>query len=184
MEFEVTATYLINRYYDQFQREYNNIFSDWYKDNGFEDLDEEMGTGPEDPEECLLLEFDDDFPFTSEPDNREAAICKLLWKIYENPDCDFRSETNDYKPLQVLKDHFQVKSILKGCSSKHEKQLNTVYDGEMKHDGNLNHLLAVSEKLQVLFDLFMIRNSNTLHSDIYVVLFIDFILRFLSELPM
>eukprot|EP01084_Bolivina_argentea_P008166 15267_1 len=44
---------------------------------------DELQAGPDD---CVILDFDEDFPFEIEPENRNELIYKIIKKCYENPE--------------------------------------------------------------------------------------------------
>eukprot|EP01084_Bolivina_argentea_P075345 136589_1 len=103
------------RYYNLMGSEYANQFSEYCEENGFDDLAEEMGV---DPLDCMLVDFDEDVPFKVAPwydgdvqcVNKTKAIFELLLIIYYNPDCDFQQYDNEFIPLQINEEDFNIKA--------------------------------------------------------------------------
>ena len=133
--------------------EYDNQFSEYCDENGFDDLSEEMGAGYED---CLLVDFDEDIPFKREPQNTEKAIFELLMKIYNNPDCDFLEYDNELVPFQIDKDDFKIsQNDIRRVRQIYSAQLVTIFNGEMQDDQNILKILAISEKRNVPYLLYL-----------------------------
>eukprot|EP01084_Bolivina_argentea_P275904 470623_1 len=76
------------RYYKSLGQPYDKLFAGYCEDNGLEDdtLDEELEV---DPSDCLLIDFDENFPFAKAPKDRGQAIFDMIRKCKENPDITF-----------------------------------------------------------------------------------------------
>eukprot|EP01084_Bolivina_argentea_P263601 446220_1 len=63
----------LRSYYKMFNKSYDNLFREYCDENGLEDdtLQEELQQSPLD---CLLVDFDDDFPFKKPPINYEEKL--------------------------------------------------------------------------------------------------------------
>eukprot|EP01083_Nonionella_stella_P109602 319786_1 len=96
-----TTCAAIARYYKSLGHSYDNIFSEFCADNAFDDDDvlrDEMDIGAD---YCLLVEFDDNFPFKKEPKDDEAKlhfIFDLITKCMANPQISF---DHDYEQSYV-----------------------------------------------------------------------------------
>eukprot|EP01084_Bolivina_argentea_P264918 448914_1 len=158
----------LRRYYKWMGKEYENQFSEYCEENGFEDLDEEMGTGTCHRDfayrDCMLTDFDENVPFKHQPKNKTKAIFDLLSIIYENTDCDVIDFENHFTThdtiLQITADDFKIsKDELKQVRSIHCKQLKMFSETELKDDQTILKLLAIGEKHKksyflYLFDMF------------------------------
>eukprot|EP01084_Bolivina_argentea_P106124 190013_1 len=101
-------------------------------------------------EDCMVLDFDDDIPFKTEPENKLEAIFDLLLKIYHNPNCDFQDEDNEFQPLKVTADDLNITgSDIQNVRTIHGKQLISIWNGDMQRDKNILAVLAIAQKLDV-----------------------------------
>eukprot|EP01084_Bolivina_argentea_P027363 50882_1 len=82
------------KYYSSKYIEYTDFFSEFCYENGIEDDDalEEELLADQDPADCILVDFDDHFPFDVEPKNdteKQMILFRLITKYYEeDPDED------------------------------------------------------------------------------------------------
>eukprot|EP01083_Nonionella_stella_P076458 208352_1 len=79
----------IGRYYAALGRPYDNLFSSYCEEMGLDEDDEHVIDEMVNPfDECLLVEFDEDFPL---PNNRTKIefIYLLIKKCMSNPDITF-----------------------------------------------------------------------------------------------
>eukprot|EP01083_Nonionella_stella_P076459 208353_1 len=82
----------IGRYYAALGRPYNSLFSEYCEECGIEEDDVFQEEMDESFEDCLLVEFDEDFPFAREPHDdrtRIEFIYLLIKKCMSNPDITF-----------------------------------------------------------------------------------------------
>eukprot|EP01083_Nonionella_stella_P129184 391804_1 len=77
----------IGRYYKSIDKEYNYQFMTYCEENGMEDEDDMRDEMENSPEDCMLIEFDEDFPFENE--DRAEFIHKLIKMCMENPQVKF-----------------------------------------------------------------------------------------------
>ena len=88
----------LSRYYTALNQPYDNQFETYCDDNGVEVyiLSEELGTDGEVlPDESLLVDFDDNFPFHSTPSNTTKQIHSILKYCYQYPQCQFLFEVKE-----------------------------------------------------------------------------------------
>eukprot|EP01083_Nonionella_stella_P296020 1005766_1 len=78
----------LKKYYKSLGKEYDKLFSNYCDDNGFDEdaLEEELQV---DPSDCLLVDFDDNFPFKKQPTDKVRFIFDLILKIKNNPGISF-----------------------------------------------------------------------------------------------
>ncbi len=78
----------LSRYYQSLGKQYDKIFSNWCDDNGMDDetVSEELTVQPAD---CLLVDFDDNFPFQKPPTDKAQAIFDIIRKCKDNPNISF-----------------------------------------------------------------------------------------------
>ena len=80
--------YHLKHYYQSLNKEYDNLFIEYCEDNGYEveDVEEEINDESA-PDDSVLIEFDDDFPFKTVPNDdnqREKIIFDILLKASKN----------------------------------------------------------------------------------------------------
>eukprot|EP01084_Bolivina_argentea_P292504 502867_1 len=97
----------IGRYYLSLDKEYNGQFSSFCDENALDDdtLQEELQQTPED---CLLVDFDEEFPFEKPLDENDQAkiIFDLIVKCWEDPQCKFIPKNMDISTM-ITKGLFQ-----------------------------------------------------------------------------
>eukprot|EP01083_Nonionella_stella_P165145 548708_1 len=79
----------IGRYYKSIDKEYNYQFMTYCEENGMEDEDDMRDEMENSPEDCMLIEFDEDFPFENQSEDRADFIHKLIKMCMENPQVKF-----------------------------------------------------------------------------------------------
>eukprot|EP01083_Nonionella_stella_P101282 286925_1 len=135
----------VGRYYKSLGRPYNNEFAIFCAEIGMQDVDALNEELEEDPEDCALIEFDDNFPFKKEPkydEERSQLIFELVKKIIEHPDITFASEEVDLPTFNrsfftvAPKDEDKAKERLK-------IELSTLYDAGMENDQGFIRWMAV-----------------------------------------
>eukprot|EP01084_Bolivina_argentea_P080312 145510_1 len=88
----------LGRYYTSLHCEYNDEFSAWCTINGFYDDDVREELEVQDVNECMLLDFDQEFPFEREPKSnkvKQILIFEILTKCYNNPQIIFEPKQNN-----------------------------------------------------------------------------------------
>eukprot|EP01084_Bolivina_argentea_P247021 413306_1 len=113
----------LKRYYNSMGVEYVNQFSTYAEENGYEydDVVEEITYhyGQND-NMCMILDFDENIPLKQEFKNindRENEIFNLLFKIYNDPDYDFK---RPYNINQISIDRIgDIQKKLEGKKSKY-----------------------------------------------------------------
>eukprot|EP01084_Bolivina_argentea_P000220 419_1 len=81
----------LQKYYESLQIPYNSLFADYCNANALDDdlVAEEFDAGADD---CILVDFDENFPFPKPPKNeadRNKKIFDLIKKGYQNPALSF-----------------------------------------------------------------------------------------------
>eukprot|EP01083_Nonionella_stella_P026432 72758_1 len=153
----------IGRYYASLDKEYDALFSTYCEDNGFneeEDLLDEMDNTPDD---CMLTEFDYDFPFRNQPDNdkeREQLIHTLITICVRNPDVRFSSEyipdfnTIDTESFEPNKDDLNIVRAI------YKKQCPALYKNQWDGDEGFLTILAVGRKYNFDYLLHLVDDFN------------------------
>ena len=76
------------KYYAMLGVEYDDLFKEYCKEHGFDDLEHEL----HDIDGCLVWEFDDEFPFgnpqPANDDDKKRRILDIIWQCH-NPDVIF-----------------------------------------------------------------------------------------------
>eukprot|EP01084_Bolivina_argentea_P030301 56180_1 len=97
----------LQRYYKQFNANYiddngYHKFSGYCNDNGFDDdvVIEELKM---DPGDCMIVDFDEDFPFPKDkkPYNRSKAIFDIIMRCYQ-----FENAYSGQPQIRILKEYF------------------------------------------------------------------------------
>eukprot|EP01084_Bolivina_argentea_P078948 143276_1 len=85
----------LGRYYKSLHKKYDHLFLNYCDDNGLDDeaLDEEFEQNPDD---SMLVDFDEDFPFKNQPQNVPKTIFDILLKCRYNPDISFESKLPEF----------------------------------------------------------------------------------------
>eukprot|EP01084_Bolivina_argentea_P173224 300033_1 len=78
----------LSRYYKSLGKPYDKLFSTYCEDNGLDEetIEEELKQQPED---CLLVDFDENCPFEKEPKDKVQAIFDIIRKCKNNPNITF-----------------------------------------------------------------------------------------------
>eukprot|EP01084_Bolivina_argentea_P058377 106623_1 len=79
---------VLERYYKTLKKEYDHLFLNYCDENGLDEeaLNDEFEQNPDD---SILIDFDEDFPFIKQPTNIPEAIFDILLKCRYNPDISF-----------------------------------------------------------------------------------------------
>eukprot|EP01083_Nonionella_stella_P097048 272811_1 len=135
------------RYYKRLNKPYNNIFLDYCDNGGFADdcIDDEL---EEEPADCMLAQFDADFPFKQPIDDAEqkkAQIMEIIKKCYNEPDA-FTSDNTASVP-RIDATFFSLSKLQKKNSAKLlEEQSDVLYNGGMKTEQTILDIIAIGHK--------------------------------------
>mmetsp|Transcript_65391 Transcript_65391/g.104119 ORF Transcript_65391/g.104119 Transcript_65391/m.104119 type:complete len:552 (+) Transcript_65391:40-1695(+) len=153
---------------DRYNKDGDGLFKDWCEENGMDDeqLQEEFETLQQESNDCLLLDFDDDFPLQPnqqhlQDDDRRAAIAKIMLD-WENIGQQLPTLTQKDFDSVTADEMQQIINVYKTVCP-------AIYNQGMKVDQSLLMMLAVQyrikfEILQYLVDsynLYRIRGNNT-----------------------
>eukprot|EP00484_Ammonia_sp_Unknown_P013956 CAMPEP_0197076374 /NCGR_PEP_ID=MMETSP1384-20130603/212084_1 /TAXON_ID=29189 /ORGANISM="Ammonia sp." /LENGTH=559 /DNA_ID=CAMNT_0042515227 /DNA_START=28 /DNA_END=1707 /DNA_ORIENTATION=+ len=153
---------------DRYNKDGDGLFKDWCEENGMDDeqLQEEFETLQQESNDCLLLDFDDDFPLQPnqqhlQDDDRRAAIAKIMLN-WENIGQQLPTLTQKDFDSVTADEMQQIINVYKTVCP-------AIYNQGMKVDQSLLMMLAVQyrikfEILQYLVDsynLYRIRGNNT-----------------------
>eukprot|EP01083_Nonionella_stella_P046149 123562_1 len=146
----------LQRYYQLMGVEYDNQFTTYCEDNGFDDMNYEL-ISVDNASDCMLIEFDTAVPFKIKPSDHTQAIYDLLVKICQDPDCDLTTETNAFHALQVTASDWKItRDDLKNIKAIHEAQLTTIWNGDIQKDKNVLALLAISHKIHAPYFTYLV----------------------------
>eukprot|EP01084_Bolivina_argentea_P011002 20551_1 len=132
----------LSRYYKSLGKPYDKLFSTYCEDNGLDEetIEEELKQQPED---CLLVDFDDDFPFEKEPKDRARAIFDMIIKCNNHPKITFDV------PSPILdQDSFTLEEkTIDEIKETYEKQCPVLWNtGRISTDGAFIRILGVGKK--------------------------------------
>eukprot|EP01084_Bolivina_argentea_P024205 45137_1 len=137
---EVTSNNL-RKYYESLNRNYDNLFTVFCEDNGIDD-DGLLNELNEQPDQSILIDFDQDFPFAHvPPTEKQRDILKIIKHCYQNEKITItqlpKFDDNFFNIADTDKD--KMKEILK-------RQCPKLCDKGMENDDNLLCLLAIGHK--------------------------------------
>eukprot|EP01084_Bolivina_argentea_P131320 231809_1 len=78
----------LSGYYQSLNEDYDELFQNYCEENGF-DTDAVLEDLDKDPVNSLLVDFDDNFPFITDPESREKTIFEVILKCKNNPKIRF-----------------------------------------------------------------------------------------------
>eukprot|EP01083_Nonionella_stella_P046150 123563_1 len=150
----------LRRYYQFMGAKYNDQFTIYCEDNGFDDMNYEL-LSIDNATDCMMIDFDTDIPFRREPSDKIKAVYDLLVKICHDPECDFTEEDNEVKPLQVKLSDWKIKKDdIAHIKALHDDQLtkeNTaIWKADFRKDKNILALLAMSHNLNAPFLMYVV----------------------------
>eukprot|EP01084_Bolivina_argentea_P079569 144318_1 len=124
-------------------------FKQYCVENGFEDdgLEEEMDQ--EDAEDCMFVEFDDNFPFKTQPSDekeQKTIILSIIKKCYNGESLD---ENADF--ITHAKDWNIPSNELKSTMQSYAKQCPQICNSEMGKDTNFITILSIGDKFDAPF---------------------------------
>eukprot|EP01084_Bolivina_argentea_P081845 148193_1 len=129
----------LSRYYKSLDKPYDKLFSTYCEDNGLDDVAEELKQPPED---CLLVDFDENFPFEKEPRNKARAIFDMIRKCTNRPNITFDV------PSPILdQDSFRLEEkTIDEIKITYKKQCPVLWNSGMSTDSGFLQILAVARK--------------------------------------
>eukprot|EP01084_Bolivina_argentea_P081844 148191_1 len=129
----------LSRYYKSLDKPYDKLFSTYCEDNGLDDVAEELKQPPED---CLLVDFDENFPFEKEPRNKARAIFDMIRKCTNRPNITFDV------PSPILdQDSFRLEEkTIDEIKITYKKQCPVLWNSGMSTDGGFIQILGVGKK--------------------------------------
>eukprot|EP01083_Nonionella_stella_P102604 291972_1 len=146
-------------------------FSRFCANEGFEDDDIETELDVEDPADCLLTEFDDDFPMKTpitDEAERNVFIYGILFKYKEYVPLDASKEStsprtviHNYNSLVVSHSFFDISDInMSELKSIYKEQCVSLWDKGLRKEKNLFKVIALGHKhkipyLSYLVDVYM-----------------------------
>eukprot|EP01083_Nonionella_stella_P152194 487483_1 len=144
---EVTCA-AIGRYYKYLNKDYEDLFSAYCEENGLEDddsLQEEIENAAND---CLLIDFDDDFPFKDQPSDdqaRQTFIYNLIKSCIANSDIKFGSKIPLFTTVGAELFDLQ-KYNLNSINTLYKEQCPALYNEKWENDAGFLTILAVGRK--------------------------------------
>eukprot|EP01083_Nonionella_stella_P047177 126293_1 len=142
----------IGRYYASLNKEYDNLFSEYCDLNGVEDMDELREHLEDAPQECLLIDFDENFPFKVEPAGptaRAEFIHGLIQRCIDNPDIQFGSNARIPDFYTFGSKLFQLdRKSLDSIAAIYEAQCPAFYEHNWTQDNAFINILAIGKKYQ------------------------------------
>eukprot|EP01084_Bolivina_argentea_P280939 480551_1 len=110
----------LEKYYKTLDKPYDKLFSNYCDVNGLDDdaVAEELEQNPTD---CLLVDFDEDFPFKEEHADREQAIFKIIQQCNDDAISCYdeihkskqQQESKQAQKIQIQSDETKTKHEMK-----------------------------------------------------------------------
>eukprot|EP01084_Bolivina_argentea_P170058 294696_1 len=155
----------LERYYKLQETEYKNedgigLFEAYCNDNGLDDdgtIEEELDQA--DPDECLLIDFDENIPGVANDDKKAQKVFRILRNCAENEtayrDLDSRYTALTLKPRDWKICERDINQIVKI----YRAQCPKIFDGKFEQDRSLLKTLCVGQTidkpyLQILTDCY------------------------------
>eukprot|EP01083_Nonionella_stella_P129181 391795_1 len=138
----------IGRYYKSLGQEYNDLFRLYCEESGMDDDDDFQEEMDNSSAECMLVDFDKNFPFKKPPANDEERlkfIYDLIKRCMADPDTKFGSSGRipDFKSKELFtvtkEDREEVRAI-------YEAQCAKLYNNTWEADNGFLTILAIGKK--------------------------------------
>eukprot|EP01083_Nonionella_stella_P102311 290959_1 len=161
----------IRRYYTSLSEEYDDLFSTYCEENGLDDEADLRDEIQNDPADCLLVDFDDDFPFKQQPTDehsRQRYIHNIIRKCMDNPNITFqyiinrsRINTPDFKTVDAELFELQESGYsLDTIRETYKKQCGALYTNAWEIDECFLTMLAVGRKYKFDYLLHLVDDFN------------------------
>eukprot|EP01084_Bolivina_argentea_P281838 482303_1 len=148
----------IGRYYKSLGKQYNGKFSEFCDENALdvEDVEEELR---QKPDECLVIDFDNKFPFPNTVETKEAQarfIYRLIVRCWKNPNHNFQSKIVDVNSA-IVKELFKFSKKDLDDMAAVVKAVCPTYN--LENDEGYLHFAAIQHKkdfplLQLMMDYY------------------------------
>eukprot|EP01083_Nonionella_stella_P079976 219539_1 len=141
-----TTCSALGRYYESLGKPYDALFSAYCDDTGLDDDDALRDEIQQDHDDCILVEFADDFPFNTQPEDENIFIYNVIKQCMDNPDVTFGpSGMPDFNELGP--ELFQLEpSELADIKKLYKNQCKELYQAEWDADEGFLRVLAAGKK--------------------------------------
>eukprot|EP01083_Nonionella_stella_P071763 192963_1 len=149
----------LSRYYARLDKPYDNNLRDYCEESGFDDDDtfrDEMNTGSHD---CLIVEFDETFPFEEEPKGdlaKKEIIYRIIRLCMDYPQMTFSAKLPNFRTMGDDLFKLLKKEDLKNILDKYEQQCPVFVDSDWNRDGGLLQILAIGDRHQFDYMLHLV----------------------------
>eukprot|EP01084_Bolivina_argentea_P312447 540926_1 len=130
----------LGNYYKSLNRKYDRLFSVYCDDNGLDD-DAVIEELEQDPEDCVLVDFDEAFPFKKPTQDKQQFIFDLIRLLKINPETKFYG---DDIPI-ITSEHFRsiTEDDINEVKKVYSAQCPVLWSGNMQDDGAFLQMLTV-----------------------------------------
>eukprot|EP01083_Nonionella_stella_P019172 53292_1 len=153
----------IGRYYKDLGKPYANLFSSYCGENGLEDEDAIKGEMEQDVSDCILLEFDAEFPLKEKMTDEAKAqfIYDLIRECMKNPNIQFGASRSIPHLTEQNADLFVLtKKDLEDIRTTYKTQCPALWNNDWEMDEGLLTILSVGKKLEFDYLLHLVDAYN------------------------
>eukprot|EP01083_Nonionella_stella_P019174 53300_1 len=158
-----TICQAIGRYYNDLGKPYDVLFSSYCVENGLEDEDAIKEEMEQDVSDCILVEFDAEFPLKEKMTDKARAqfIYNLIHQCMKNPNIQFGASRSIPHLTEQNADLFVLtKKDLEDIRTTYKTQCPALWNNDWEMDEGLLTILSVGKKLEFDYLLHLVDAYN------------------------